>query len=75
MCEEKIEGASNAELLMFADWDPETKMAEITFDTTKISMDSILQRIASVGYDSDKYTATEETYNGLHECCKYDRKQ
>ena len=48
-------------------------MATITYDTTKTNKDEILQRIALVGYDSDKFLAPDDVYNILHGCCQYDR--
>ena len=39
------------------------------------SLDEIHQRIAAVGYDTDKIKANDEAYAKLDECCKYEREQ
>lgn len=73
MCETKIENAGNIKKVAKVDWDQDSKMATLTYDTTKTNPDEILKRIALVGYDSDKFLAPDEVYNNLHGCCQYDR--
>ena len=73
MCETKIENAGNVKKVAKVDWDQETQMAILTYDTTKTNQDEILKRIALVGYDSDKFLAPDDVYSKLHGCCQYDR--
>lgn len=73
MCEKTIEKAAAQKGAAKADWDTDTKMAKITFDSTKTTLDDVLKRIAAAGYDSDQFRATDEAYNNLHGCCQYDR--
>lgn len=73
MCETKIEKAGNVKNVTSVDWNQDTGMATITYDTTKTNQDEILKRIALVGYDSDKFLAPDDVYNNLHGCCQYDR--
>jgi len=73
MCKKNIEKAGNVKGKSNAEWDAETTMAKITIDSTKISIDDVLKKIAAVGYDSDKFRAEDEVYNNLHGCCQYDR--
>lgn len=73
MCEKIIEKAAAKKGEAKADWNQDTKMATLTFDSTKTTADAILQRIAAAGYDSDKFTAPDDVYAGLHSCCQYDR--
>ncbi len=73
MCEKTIETAAYKKKTAQADWNKETKMANITYDSTKTSLNEVLKRIAEAGYDSDLFTAPKATYDGLHECCKYER--
>lgn len=75
MCEKTIEKAALQKGIAQADWDQDTKIAQITFDSTKTTSDDILQRIAAAGYDSDKFRAPDAVYEGLHACCHYDRPQ
>lgn len=73
MCEKKIEGAGNIKSISKVEWNKDTKLATLTFNSNETSVDEILKRIASAGYDSDKFRASDEVYNNLHGCCQYDR--
>lgn len=73
MCETTIETAGNIKKIAKVDWDKDTKMATITYDSTKTNQDEILKRIALAGYDSDKFLAPDDVYSKLHGCCQYDR--
>ncbi|WP_035694312.1 heavy-metal-associated domain-containing protein [Flavobacterium soli] len=73
MCKKKIETAANEKGISKADWNVETAMLTITYDTKKTSQDAILKKVADAGYDSDKYTAKDEVYDALHGCCQYER--
>lgn len=73
MCEKTIETAANVNKTAKVDWNVDTKMASITYDTKKTNPDEILKRIALAGYDSDKFLAPDAVYDKLHGCCQYDR--
>ncbi|MFN4254586.1 MAG: heavy-metal-associated domain-containing protein [Saprospiraceae bacterium] len=73
MCEKIIEKAAAQNGTAKADWDMDTKMAKITFDSTKTTLAEVLKRIAAAGYDSDQFRAPDEVYQNLHGCCQYDR--
>lgn len=73
MCEKKIESAGNKKNISKVDWNKDTKLATITFNTNKTNVDEILMRIAASGYDSDNFRAADEVYHNLHECCQYER--
>lgn len=73
MCEKTIEKAAYKKTEAKADWDQDTKMAQITYDPSKTNLDAVLQRIAAAGYDSDKFKAPDDAYNNLSGCCQYDR--
>jgi len=73
MCKKTIEKAGNVEDIAKVEWNKDTKMATLTYDSTKTNQDEILQRIANAGYDSDKFTAPDKVYNNLHGCCQYER--
>lgn len=73
MCKTTIEKAGNSKKIAKVDWNQETLMATITYDTKKTNTDEILKRIALSGYDSDKFLAPDDVYNNLHGCCQYDR--
>ncbi|RTY67140.1 DUF3347 domain-containing protein [Flavobacterium sp. LS1P28] len=73
MCETTIEKAGNLKKIANVDWNKDTKMATLTYDTKKTNQDEILKRIALAGYDSNKFLAPDAAYSKLPECCQYDR--
>lgn len=73
MCKKTIETAANVNKTAKVDWNVDTKMASITYDTKKTNPDEILKRIALAGYDSDKFLAPDAVYDKLHGCCQYER--
>lgn len=73
MCKKTIETAANLKNATKVDWNVETKMLTMTYDTKKTNPDEILKRIALAGYDSDKFLAPDAVYDKLHGCCQYDR--
>ena len=73
MCKKTIEEAAFKKKEAKADWNMESNLATITFDSTKTNMETILKRVALFGYDSDKFLAPDEAYNKLNKCCKYTR--
>ncbi|MGV9004329.1 DUF3347 domain-containing protein [Flavobacterium sp.] len=73
MCEKTIEKAGSIKKTAIVDWNKDTKMATLTYDSKKTNQDEILKRIALAGYDSDKFLAPDDVYATLHGCCQYDR--
>lgn len=73
MCEKTIEKAGNIKKIAKVDWDVDTKIATLTYDSKKTNQDAILKRIALSGYDSDKFLAPDNAYSKLPGCCQYDR--
>ncbi|HEX6169470.1 MAG TPA: DUF3347 domain-containing protein [Chitinophagaceae bacterium] len=73
MCETTIEKAGTKSKLYKTDWNVDTKMASITYDSKKTTADAVLKSIALSGYDNASFLAPDEAYNKLHGCCKYER--
>ena len=74
MCKATIEGAlKDVKGIEKAEWDIEAKMMYVTYDKKLISLDDIKKKIAAVGYDTDKFRASDETYGELPGCCQYER--
>ncbi|MBX7224652.1 MAG: cation transporter [Chitinophagales bacterium] len=73
MCEKTIETAAYIKGVKKADWNQKTHIITVTYDATKTNVDNIQKSIAKSGYDTEKYKASDEAYNGLHACCKYPR--
>jgi hypothetical protein len=74
MCKSTIEKAGNDKKTATVNWNKDSKMATLTFDSTKTNKSEILKRIALSGYDNDEFLAPNDAYSGLHGCCQYDRK-
>jgi len=74
MCKETIEGSLKSDGINSTDWNKDTKIISVSFDTTKISLDNIQKNVAAVGYDNEKYKGNDIAYGNLPECCQYDRK-
>ncbi len=74
-CRKHIETAAKAAGAGKAEWDKKTKILTVTYNASKTSNDAIQKKIASVGYDTEKYTGDEKAYKELDECCQYDGKK
>ena len=74
MCEARIEKAAKSiDGVSDADWDKETKMIEVTYNPEKSDVHKIHQAIAKAGHDTSMHKATDEVYDELPGCCKYER--
>lgn len=73
MCEKTIETSGTMQDIAQVDWNKDSKMATLTYDSTKTNQDEILKRIALSGYDSDKFLAPDDVYGKLAPCCQYER--
>jgi len=73
MCETTIEKAGNLKKVAQVDWNKDTKVATLIYDSTTTKQAEILKRIALAGYDSDLFLAPDDVYTQLPECCQYNR--
>jgi hypothetical protein len=73
MCKATIEKAGNDKKLATVNWNENTKLASISYDSKQTSEQEILKRIALAGYDNEKFRAPDEVYASLPECCQYER--
>lgn len=74
MCKETIEKSVNKEGVVKSNWNTDSKIMTISYDTAKISLKTLQQSIADAGYDNVTFNGSNTAYNQLHECCKYERK-
>jgi len=74
MCKETIEGSLKVAGVSKADWNVDTKIMTVSYDSSKISLDQIQKDIAAVGYDTEKYKGDDKAYDELAHCCQYERK-
>lgn len=74
MCETRIENAAKSvDGVSSADWDQETKMIEVSFDPEKTDIHQVHMAIAKAGHDTEMHRASDEAYDQLPGCCKYER--
>ncbi|MBK9420663.1 MAG: DUF3347 domain-containing protein [Flavobacteriales bacterium] len=73
MCKKTIESAAFVKGEATAIWERNTKIATITYDSTRTDPDAVLKRIALAGYDNQSYLAPADAYAALPGCCQYDR--
>lgn len=74
MCKKTIEKSLNTEGISAADWNKDTKVLTVKFDTTKTNLQQIATNVANAGYDNELQRGNDEAYKNLHECCQYERK-
>lgn len=75
MCKSKIEKAAKSAGASYALWDVDKKVLTVKYDSKSSNAAKIEKAVANVGYDTQNVKATEEAYNNLHGCCKYERAQ
>lgn len=73
MCKATIEKAGNVKNIAVVNWDKNSKVATLNYDSEKTNQDEILKRIALAGYDNKKFRAPDDVYAKLPGCCQYDR--
>lgn len=74
MCKETIEESLKIDGIKKSDWNEETKLITVEFDTSKFNLDQIQKNIAAAGYDNITYKGDDKAYSELPDCCQYDRK-
>jgi len=72
MCKNRIEKAAKEAGASEANWNEETKQLTVSFGAAT-NVTAIQEKIAGVGHDNAGARASDEVYNKLHGCCKYER--
>jgi Cu(I)/Ag(I) efflux system membrane fusion protein len=76
MCKARIEKAAlSVKGVLSAEWNKETKIIQLVTENYGVDKKVISKAIASAGHDTEYETATDNAYNKLPECCRYDRKK
>ena len=73
MCKTKIEKAAKTAGASYAIWDVDSKVLTVKYNSKTTNTAKIQQAVAATGYDTENFKTTDEAYNKLHACCKYDR--
>ena len=75
-CQRRIQKASfSVNGVKTAVWSIETHKLDLTLNEEKTSIVDVKKAIAKVGHDTDAVKSTQEDYDNLHHCCKYDREE
>ncbi|MDR0546574.1 MAG: efflux RND transporter periplasmic adaptor subunit [Dysgonamonadaceae bacterium] len=76
MCQERIETAAKSiKGVKSVHWDAETQKLHLTYDSKKVTLNTVGQAIAKAGHDNEYATAGDAIYNALPPCCKYRDRQ
>ena len=70
-CKHRIEEALQVKGVQAADWNIDTKMLTVTYNTDRISLEKINNKIVDVGHDTYYKKADDADYNALPKCCYY----
>lgn len=71
MCKARIEKAAKSAGAETADWNTETKILTVTFNSISADAAKIQKAIAAAGHDTRDFKAPDKAYNKLPACCKY----
>ena len=74
MCKSRIEKAARINGVKTVEWNEESKMLVVSYDTHAVTLDEIQKKVAAVGHDTEKYRAEDAVYKKLPGCCRYERK-
>ena len=74
MCKRRIEKEAIAtDGVKSADWDIETKILTISYDSDKNKLEDVHKNISKEGHDTEKVRADDDIYEALPGCCQYER--
>jgi cation transport ATPase len=75
LCKKRIEKAAfSVSGVKSAVWDIDTHQLNLILNEEKTTLLDVKKAVAKVGHDTDDVKATDEEYDNLHGCCKYERK-
>jgi len=75
-CKKRIEKAAySVSGVKSAVWSVETHQLSLIVNEEKTSISAVKKAIAKVGHDTDEEKASDEVYDNLHHCCRYERKK
>ncbi|OYU80421.1 MAG: metal transporter [Flavobacterium sp. BFFFF1] len=74
-CKKRIEKAAfGVAGVKSAVWNVESHKLSLILNEEKTSIAAVETAVAKVGHDTETQKSTDEAYEKLHSCCKYDRK-
>jgi len=74
MCKSRIEKAAfKTKGVKSAEWSSESQSLSLVINERKTDVLTIQKSMAAIGHDTEGVQATNDAYNSLHGCCKYER--
>ncbi len=73
MCKNNIEKAAKVGGAATANWNNDTKILNVSYNSSNSNSEKIQKAIAASGYDTQNLKASNKAYNKLMGCCQYDR--
>jgi periplasmic mercuric ion binding protein len=72
MCKRRIETAAyGVSGVKSAEWNADNQLLKVSYDSKKANAESVLNRVAAAGHDTEKIKADDKAYSKLPDCCKY----
>ena len=74
MCKKRIEKAAiSVDGVRSVEWSSDNQAMTVFINPKKTNGLAVQTAVAKAGHDTKEVKATDETYNELHSCCKYER--
>ena len=73
MCKKKIETAAKKAGATYAVWNVDSKVLTVKYTSSSSNTAKIEEAVANAGYDTPDFKASQEAYDKLDDCCKYER--
>ncbi len=74
-CKKRIEKAAfSVAGVKSAEWQIDSHILHLIINEEKCSLADVKKALAKVGHDTEDVKASDEDYQKLHTCCKYERK-
>jgi outer membrane receptor for ferrienterochelin and colicins len=71
ICKQRIEMAVKVKGIKKAQWNTESKMLQLVYNPSQVSLDKIENKIIAAGHDLENKKAADKTYESLPACCRY----
>jgi outer membrane receptor for ferrienterochelin and colicins len=70
-CKDRIELAIKIKGVRIGNWNVDTKMLTLQYDSSVVSLEKIQNKIVAVGHDLETKKANDKVYEQLDACCHY----
>ncbi len=72
MCQQRIEKAAmSAKGVIMAKWDRTTQLLSVTYRPRAVDLDTVKEKVAASGHDTEELKADQSVYAALPNCCRY----